>query len=490
MTSRSVLVVDDDAHVLEVLEMRLGAMGYDVTATRDPQDALRILGRRGFDVALVDLRMTPIDGIALTRAAHEKQSRLPVLIMTAHGTIDNAVQAIKEGAFDFITKPFVAEELSGKLARALLARRWARDRDLLRSLGDTLASSNVLEHVLQRVAERTLEATETERAVVFLRDDGRLVPRAIAGASPHPVGELVGCAETAMRQRTAGTASASDGRVMLCTPLLVDGMAEGALVAENPSYVVPTEDDLVLLSIFGGQAAVALKNAREQSRLRGGALAALGRVATQVAHELNNPLGGLKLYARLLEERFRKAGDEYGVELSQKIDHAVGHLAEMVTDITSYGRPPELHREPTAVNSVVEECLGLAQDRIAERGVRVVRDLDAAIGEISLDAREIKKALLNLIVNGLDAMEDGGTLTVATRRLDDASIAIAVEDTGCGMDEETRARMFDLFYTTKPNGTGLGMGITRSVVDRHGGRLHVESEPGCGTKVRIELPTA
>src|SRR5437870_2548053 len=156
MTHRSVLVVDDDPHVLEVLEMRLAALGYDVTATQDAEEALRILSRRGFDVALVDLRMAPIDGIALTRAAHEKQSRLPILIMTAHGTIDNAVQAIREGAFDFITKPFVAEELSGKLARALLARRWARDRDLLRSLGDTLASSNVLEHVLQQVAERTL----------------------------------------------------------------------------------------------------------------------------------------------------------------------------------------------------------------------------------------------------------------------------------------------------------------------------------------------
>src|SRR5206468_8844858 len=113
MTRRSALVVDDDAHVLEVLEMRLDALGFDVTATADTQEALRTLSCRGFDVALFDLRMAPMDGIALTRAAHEKQARLPILIMTAHGTIDNAVQAIKEGAFDFITKPFVPEELSG-----------------------------------------------------------------------------------------------------------------------------------------------------------------------------------------------------------------------------------------------------------------------------------------------------------------------------------------------------------------------------------------
>src|SRR5437667_6685349 len=187
MTRRSVLVVDDDFHVLEVLEMRLTALGYDVTAIADAEEALRVLSRRGFDVALVDLRMAPIDGIAFIRAAHEKQSRLPILIMTAHGTIDNAVQAIKEGAFDFITKPFVPEELSGKLRRALAARRWARDRDLLRDVGDALTSSTVVEHILEVVAARTLEATETERAIVFLRQDGRIVPFATAGASPVPI---------------------------------------------------------------------------------------------------------------------------------------------------------------------------------------------------------------------------------------------------------------------------------------------------------------
>jgi signal transduction histidine kinase len=490
MTTRNALVVDDDVHILEVLEMRLAAMGFAVTATPNPEEAIRIVGERAFDVALFDLRMEPLDGIALTRAAHEKQSRLPVVIMTAHGTIDNAVQAIKEGAFDFITKPFVAEELSGKLSRALLERRWARDRDLLRSLGEALASSGVVEHILDVVAECTMEATETERAVVFLREEAGIVARAVAGASPFPLEEPVACAEAAIRQAMPTRVSGTHGRVTLAAPLLVDGVAQGALVAENPSYVVPTEDDLVLLAIFAAQAAVALKTTHEQSRLRGGALAALGRVATQVAHELNNPLGGLKLYAQLLEERFRKAGDEQGVEIAQKVSRAVTHLGDLVTDITAYGRPPELRREAVGVNALVEECLALAQDRVEARGVRVVRELHDGVGEMPLDTRELKKALLNLVVNGLEAMTEGGTLTVRTRPLGPRGIEISVEDTGCGMDDETRARIFDLFFTTKPNGTGLGMAITRSVVDRHGGRLEIDSGPGRGTRVRVELPAS
>jgi len=488
MKRRSVLLVDDDAHILEVLEMRLTALGFDVTSALGPEEALRLITERGFDVALVDLRMEPIDGIALTRAAHEHQARLPVLIMTAHATIENAVLAIKEGAFDFITKPFHPEELTTKLNRALLERRWARDRELLHSIGEALASSGVVEHVLDVIADRTLEATETERAVVFLRADGRVTAAAAAGASAWPVDGLVACAEAAIAGRVPTSVTGAQGRVTLSAPLVVDGVAEGALVAENPSYVVPTEDDLSLLALFAAQAAVALKTAREQSRLRGGALAALGRVATQVAHELNNPLGGLRLYADLLENRLGKLADAQGVDLARKISRAVTHLGDLVTDITAYGRPAELQREPVAVNALLEECLALAQDRIVGREIRVVKDIDPSLGEMSLDAREMRKALLNLVLNGLDAIGESGTLTIRARPADDGGVDVAIEDTGCGMDAETRARVFDLFFTTKPNGTGLGMGIARSVVDRHGGRLDIESEPGEGTRVRLRLP--
>ena len=485
---RSVLVVDDDAHILEVLEMRLTSMGFAVTATVDAEAALAALGTRGFDAALFDLRMDPIDGIALTRAAHALQPRLPVLIMTAHGTIENAVEAIKEGAFDFLTKPFVTEELRGKLARAVADRRWARDRNLLRTVGETLASAASMDRVLSAVAEGTMEATETERTVVFLRESDRLVPKASAGTSSTPLDRLAPAAEAAIARRDSVTMGGADGRATLAVPLMVAGTPEGALVVENPSHVVATDDDLDLLRVFASQGAVALGNARELSRLRSGALAALGRVASQVAHELNNPLGGLALYARLLEDRFKTAGDEEGVQLTHKVGRAVRHLADLVTDITAYGRPPELKREPTSLNALIEECLSLVQDRVVDKEIRVVSKLAPDVGTVLADARELKKVLLNLFVNALEAMEPHGTLTIRTQRADERTIEASVEDTGCGIDDETRARMFDLFFTTKANGTGLGMPIARSVVDRHGGRLDIDSEPGVGTRVRIELP--
>src|SRR5438128_12510360 len=156
-------------------------MGLEVSLARNYQNAITLLDDRGFDVAFFDLRMEPINGLKLMAAAHERQPRLPVLIMTAHGTIDNAVQAVRRGAFDYLTKPFVRDELRTKIERALATRRWARDRERLLTVGQTLASSGIMERVLDSVAQATVEATEAERCVVFQLERGRLVPMASAG---------------------------------------------------------------------------------------------------------------------------------------------------------------------------------------------------------------------------------------------------------------------------------------------------------------------
>jgi signal transduction histidine kinase len=483
-----VLVVDDDPTLLAVIEMRVEAMGFEVTATHDPRAALRALEDRRFDVALFDLRMEAMDGIALTHAAHERQARLPVLIMTAHGTIESAVHAIKRGAFDYLTKPFAPEELRRKIERAIAERRWARDRGLLRTLGETLASSSEIDRTLDAVAQATLEATETERALVFLVDESGPLLRASAGASSAPVESARQVATQAMR-RGQPTAVAGEGdRHTLAAPLLVSGMPHGAVVVESPAYVVPTEGDLELLALFAAQAAVALRNANELTRLRSGALAALGRVATEVAHELNNPLNGLKLHTAVLGERLVDAGDTEGASLATRMERTVDHLAELVGDILSFGRPKALDRRPTPLEPLVEESLALAQDRIERQAIEVSIRLEAIDGEFMLDGRELRRVLLNLVLNALDAMGQGGRLTIEGRLVSGSELELSVSDTGCGMDAETRGRIFDLFFTTKEKGTGLGMAIVRSAIERHGGRIEVESAPGRGTRIALRLP--
>jgi len=486
VTNGRALVVDDDPSILEVLEMRLQSMGLDVALARSYRDAISLLDGRGFDVALFDLRLEPLSGLQLMEAAHQRQPRLPVLIMTAHGTIDNAVEALREGAFDYLTKPFVPEELRGKVGRALSQRRWTRDRTLLRAVGEALGSSGTMERVLDTVAHATVEATEAERAVVFLLEEGRLVPMGSAGSAVGLIDDLARTARTVIDRKAPTVVTDPDGRVRLGAPLFVGGGAAGALVVET--HVEPTPDDLDLLALFSSQAAVGLKNTRELERLRSGALAALGRMAAQVAHELRNPLGGLKLFADYLEQRLNDASDTEGVQVARRISLEVDHMAELVREITQFGRPATLRRALNSLNGLVESCLDLAQARRKTTNVQVTLDLDPALPPAMFDAREVRKVFLNLIGNALEAMESGGTLTLRTRAAERGFLETLVEDTGCGMSDETRARIFDLFYTTKETGTGLGMAIARAVVEQHGGRIEIRSQLGRGTQVSVLLP--
>jgi signal transduction histidine kinase len=491
MTAPSALVVDDDPNILEVLAMRLESLGLQVSATASSGDVPEMLTTRGFDVALFDLRMAPLDGLELLDVARERHPHLPVLIMTAHATIEGAVEAIRRGAFDYLTKPFVPEELRGKVTRALAERRWARDRALLAKLGTSLASGETVEGVLRVVVQTTMDATETHCASVFLREGGNLVLRAAAGSSLVSDAELVAAADAALQRGEPTAVPIGRGRLVLAAPLRVEGRLRGVLTAETANTVVPTIDDLALLALFASHAAIALRSSQDLEGARSGALAALGRVASQVAHEINNPLGGLKVYATLVGKRLGTHGDRHGVDLAGKIGQAVDRLAALVSDITAYGRPAELRREPTDPDELVQECLALVQDKVSERRVRVVCELDGALGLLPLDAREIHKALMNVLVNALEAMEPDGTLTVQTmREADGSDVRIRIADTGCGMDTPTLGRAYDLFFTTKPGGTGLGMAIVRSAVERHGGRLVIDTAPGKGTTVEMVLPSS
>jgi signal transduction histidine kinase len=487
-TARRVLVVDDDPHILEVLGMRLESMGLDVTAVGDPMAAVPLLASTPFDLALFDFRMDPMDGLALMREAHHRQAGLPVLIMTAHATIDGAVHAVKEGAFDYLTKPFVTEELRRKVGTALQQRRWARDRSLLRRLGESLASASRPESVLEVVVQATREATETSRACVFLADAGTPTLHASAGAAAVDGALLVAAALAVQAGDAPGPEAAEAG--VVAVPLVVDGKRRGALVVVRHPGVEMTNEDRDVLGVFAAQAAVAMKSADELARARSGALTALGRVATQVAHEINNPLGGIKIFLALLGKRLAAAGDEPGIDLVRKAERAIDRLGRLVGDITAFGRSAAVQREPAVPSDLVHDSLALAQDRLTERRINVVLALEHATERFPLDARDVQRALLNLVLNAIDAMEPGGTLTLRSARATDGTLALVVEDTGCGFAPETRERAFDLFFTTKSDGTGLGMSIVRSVAERHGGRVDIVSEPGRGTRVTLVLAPA
>src|SRR3989442_11340204 len=205
-----------------------------------------------------------------------------------------------------------------------------------------------MERILDAVAQAAFETTEGERSVVLQLTAGRLVPMASAVTPPPSWPALEAAASQAIDKGAPTMITGPEGRVIVAAPLVVQRGPVGALVIETPGRVEPTEDDLELLALFSSQAAIAIPNTHQLQRLRSGALAALGRMATQVAHELKNPLAGLRLYARHLEQQLNSGGDDDAAGAARKISSTADHLATVFSELTAYGRPPELHRASKA----------------------------------------------------------------------------------------------------------------------------------------------
>jgi signal transduction histidine kinase len=218
-------------------------------------------------------------------------------------------------------------------------------------------------------------------------------------------------------------------------------------------------------------------------------IAALGRVAAQVAHEVKNPLAGLLLYAMHLKGKAQGKLAESELALVDKIIDTINHLTSTCEQILNFARPVQLAPRRTDLNRVVRDVLQLVEPQLAAARVERQLDLDAegAVGDF--DESGVRAVLMNLVLNSVQAMAGGGRLRVSTRR-DGASLGVEVSDTGAGMTEEQVKNVFEPFYTTKAAGLGLGLPYARKIIEHHGGAVAVESRPGEGTTIRITLPAA
>jgi two-component system NtrC family sensor kinase len=232
------------------------------------------------------------------------------------------------------------------------------------------------------------------------------------------------------------------------------------------------------------------ERARLETQLRhADRLATIGQLAAGVAHELNEPLGNILGFAQLAHKAPalpRAAADDI-----EKVVTASLHAREIVSKLMLFARQRIPAHGQVKPNDLVENGLFFLESRCAKADIRLVRRLAVDLPEIVADAGQLHQVLVNLVVNAIHAMPDGGTLTLTTERAGDA-VALTVEDTGVGMSADVLSRIFMPFFTTKGvgEGTGLGLPVVHGIVAAHGGRIDVESKPGRGARFRVELPIA
>jgi two-component system sensor histidine kinase HydH len=216
-------------------------------------------------------------------------------------------------------------------------------------------------------------------------------------------------------------------------------------------------------------------------------LASLGRLAAGVAHEIRNPLSSIKGFATYFKERYKEIPEdkktaEIMVQEVERLNRVIGQLLE-------FARPLTILRKPSPLPEVIEHSLKMIERDAQAKGIQIITSFASEITYVALDPDRINQVLLNLYLNAIEAMRDGGTLSVTLSRDERRQGAkITVSDTGIGIKQEDLIHIFDPYFTAKQSGTGLGLAIVHKTIEAHKGEVRVESEPGKGTTVTVVLP--
>jgi signal transduction histidine kinase len=214
-------------------------------------------------------------------------------------------------------------------------------------------------------------------------------------------------------------------------------------------------------------------------------------LASGLAHEIRNPLNAMNMNLQMLEEELRarpEAVDPEQGELLDSTKREIKRLERLVNNFLAYARPARPRFERSDLNAVVQDVSRLLDADFRQSGVTLREDLEPLLPHVETDETQFKQALLNLMVNARQVMKEGGCVTVRTRAGSHGEVVIEVEDDGPGIPAEVRARIFEVFYSSRGGGTGLGLPIARQIVERHGGTIEVDSVEGRGTTFRIRLP--
>ncbi|RLB00902.1 MAG: PAS domain-containing sensor histidine kinase, partial [Deltaproteobacteria bacterium] len=212
-------------------------------------------------------------------------------------------------------------------------------------------------------------------------------------------------------------------------------------------------------------------------------------MAAGVAHEINNPLGGILIYASLLMEEIPPE-DPKRADLERIVQEAT-RCKEIVKSLLEFARQSSPEMEPTDVNRAITDGLLFLENQATFHNIEIVKELDPSLPPVFGNAGQLKQVFMNIMINAADAMHGHGTLTIRTHPSQDGrEVVIEFTDTGEGIPEEVLPRIFDPFFTTKEvgKGTGLGLSMSYGIVKEHGGRIEVETEVGKGTTFRVMLP--
>lgn len=534
-----VLVADDEQNAILLLHRVLEREGFAVESARDGVATLEKARALKPDLILLDVQMPRLNGFEVTARLREdpETARIPVIFVTAAAREPSDVaHGLQLGADDYIRKPYdyhelVARAISKMRARQLEDRLQRRNAELeaLVRVGAEFNQRLALPELTERMVNIITQEFSAQYVGLYLFDeDGQPVlcrdtvhgeisqseARALLERPDSVVGYVYRTGEPVLRAELTEEfhyLAAQELRSVLAVPLHHHNRLLGILVAAHSEPGFYGESKLRMARSIGEQAALAVRNAQLYAALHSYAqnleamveertrelrsaqaqliqsekLAALGRLAAGIAHEVNNPLQPI---LNTLEVAIEDIANSQPVDpQSLRIaEQEVQRIKGIVARLLDFARPSAGETIPVNLPALVDEVVLLTQKQLERMHIRVSKFL-REVPPVYGTPTQLKQVLLNLVLNAAQSMAEGGDLTIEVYP-EGQGVILAVSDTGMGIDDEAVDRIFEPFYSTKNDGTGLGLSVTYGIVQGHGGTIRVHSEVGEGSQFAVWLP--
>ncbi|MGO9020988.1 MAG: ATP-binding protein [Syntrophobacteraceae bacterium] len=482
----TVLVVDDERVIREGCRRLLAPEGFEVLTAENGREALDLLLTHSSDVILCDLLMPVMGAFEVIEEVRVKYPDLPLIVITGHGTVATAVEAMRKGAYDFITKPFAADHLILIIKRALEKRALE------------LCARELQETQVQNLYDLSVEKSRI-RTITNCMADGVLVTnRSLEIVLHNPA--LMRLFEFPELQEPSALPEdmASDGLEKDLRAIVDSCWEEAGQISREfcrggkyihaVSAPIPGVDNQVVGTVTLLKDVTIYKQLNEMK----------SNFVQLVSHELRSPLASIKqLLAVVLGGLAGELRDKQK-ELLERSQLKIQDLLDLITDLLDVTKIESgqwfQQQVPVNLAEVLDHIIELIKPRAEGQNISLRLEIPEDIPLIEADPRSMEEVFSNLISNAVNYSPDGGEIVVSVASSGNF-VEVCVSDTGIGIDPEEISKIFDKFYRIKDQrtryvrGSGLGLSIVKGIVESHRGSVEVESKPGSGTTFRVLLPT-
>ena len=531
-----ILIVDDDLGFLQVARGILQAKGYEVDTAPSGSEAISQAQEHFCNVAILDISLPDIDGTELLSTLLNLNPNILAIMLTGHSSVNNAVKSLNRGAFAYLEKPLDPDHLLSVIARGLekqrlvfenrrlleeLAQR-SREAGILLAVSQAVAQSLDLSQILDSALKKVAESMGVDASYVSLGENSHPTLEGYYGFSKSMAeeikhievdngvisgifqrGEPVIIENITDNGEPFLTSLAKGGyRSYVGIPLTAIGESIGVMGVATRSKRSFTPGEVELLVAIGREVSIAVRNTQlyeEASSAK--ALRELDALRTEllanVSHELRTPLAAIKGFASSLLQTDVKFDEPIWRSFLQTIDNEADRLNSLIEELLMMSRLEaralEVRREPNSLAGIVDSLKGRLTNITLRHRLQI--NIPANLPKVQVDEARIGEVLTNLVENAVKYSPKGTTITIEVYP-DGKEVIVSVSDEGVGIPPELHQKVFERFYQAnspavghKP-GTGLGLCICRGIVEAHGGRIWLESEPGKGTKFSFSIPTS